>query len=154
MREPCIVRWPGQVPAGAECREVATIMDLLPTFARLAGTEAPKDRIIDGKDIWPLLAGEAGAKSPYDAFFYHTAQGQLAAVRQGKWKLHVVAPGGRPQTKGAPQEKAPLLFDLLTDIGETKNVAGEHPDIVARLTDIFRRFDADLQAHLRPPGSV
>jgi len=154
MREPCIVRWPGQVPPGTLCPEVATIMDLLPTFARLAGTKPPKDRIIDGKDIWPLLSGEPGAKSPYDAFFYHTARGQLAAVRQGKWKLHLVAPGWRRRGKGTPPGKPPLLYDLSTDIGETKNVADAHPDVVKRLTELFHSFDAEMKAHLRPPGRV
>ena len=95
MREPCLMRWPGKIPAGTVCSEVATIMDLLPTLAHLAGAKVPTDRVIDGKDIRPLITAQPGAKTPYEAFFYHTAQGQLAAVRSGKWKLHVKVPRPR-----------------------------------------------------------
>ena len=154
MREPCIMRWPGRIPAGTVCSELATIMDLLPTIARLAGTKPPSDRVIDGKDIWPLLSGQPGAKSPYQAFFYHTARGQLAAVRSGKWKFHIVAPPQR-RRRGQPAQrplKPPLLYDLSSDIGETKNVAAEHPDVVERLTALLKDFDAELRAHSRPVG--
>ena len=155
MREPCVMRWPGKIPAGSTCSEIATIMDLLPTLAGLAGAKAPTDRVIDGKDIWPLLAGKAGARSPYEAFYYHTAQGQLAAVRCGKWKLHLVAPRRR-RKKGepAPKPTGSLLFDLSADINEAKSVAADHPDVVKRLTDLLARFDAELKAHMRQPGRV
>jgi arylsulfatase A len=89
MREPCIMRWPGKIPAGKTCREMAWSMDLLPTIARLAGTNAPADRIIDGKDIWPLMSGRPGAKTPHEAYYYFWDRG-LEAVRSGKWKLHLV----------------------------------------------------------------
>ena len=55
MREPTVIRWPGKIPAGVVNDEVMTAMDLLPTFAKLAGAELPADRVIDGKDIWPVL---------------------------------------------------------------------------------------------------
>jgi len=155
MREPCIMRWPGQIPAGAVCSELATIMDLLPTIAKLAGTHAPTDRVIDGKDIWPLMAGEPGARTPYEAFFYHTAQGQLAGVRSGAWKLLLNAPAAR-RKKGEPPPKdaGPLLFDLAKDIGESHNVADQHPEVVQRLTALLERFDAELKAHTRPVGQA
>ena len=161
MREPCIMRWPGKVPAGSTCGELATIMDLLPTLAKLAGTAAPTDRVIDGKDIAPLIAGTAGAKSPHEAFFYHTAQGQLAAVRCGKWKLHLKPPQprrrpkkGQPQPRQKPPAPGAQLYDLSADIGETTNVAAKNPDVVKRLTGLLERFDAELKANLRPPGMV
>ncbi|MHC4354012.1 MAG: sulfatase family protein [Planctomycetota bacterium] len=66
MREPCVMRWPGKIPAGGKCDELTSTLDLLPTLAKLAGTKAPDDRIIDGKDIWPLMAGTKGAKSVRD----------------------------------------------------------------------------------------
>jgi arylsulfatase A-like enzyme len=62
------MRWPGRIPAGQVTAEVASNMDLLPTLAKLAGTRAPIDRVIDGADIWPIVAGEAGAKSPHEDF--------------------------------------------------------------------------------------
>jgi arylsulfatase A-like enzyme len=153
MREPCLMRWPGKIPAGAVCSELATIMDLLPTIAKLAGTQAPTDRVIDGKDIWSLMAGQPGAKTPYEAFFYHTARGQLVGVRSGTWKLHLKGPTPR-RKKGEPppKEAGPLLFDLAKDIGESSNVAGQHPEVVQRLTGLLERFDAELKAHSRPVG--
>lgn len=63
-----------------------TAMDLLPTFAKLAGAQIPSDRVIDGKDIWPVLAHNQ--KSPHQAFFYHRGE-TLLAVRSGNWKLHI-----------------------------------------------------------------
>ena len=159
MREPCIMRWPGRIPAGAVCKELATIMDLMPTIAGLAGTQAPTDRVIDGKDIWTLMAGKPGARTPHEAFFYHTSQGQLAAVRSGTWKLHLSPPQPRRkpekgQTKPKPQPPGPQLYDLSTDIGEKTDVADKHPDVVERLTELLRRFDEELKAHTRPPGEV
>ena len=72
MREPTIAWWPGQIPAGTASDGITSMMDVLPTFVKLAGGTVPTDHVIDGKDIWPLLAGEAGAKSSaYEAFFYY-----------------------------------------------------------------------------------
>ena len=69
MREPCIMRWPGRIPAGFSCHELATAMDLFPTLGTLAGASLPTDRIIDGKDIFPLMAGMPDARSPHNAFY-------------------------------------------------------------------------------------
>jgi len=142
MRVPCIVRWPSRVRAGATCDELCTTMDLLPTFARLGGTGIlPVPR--DGKDIWPLLSGEDGAKSPYDAFFYYYL-GQLQAVRSGHWKLYLpldkkwVSFGG--QTRPAPAE----LYDLKADIGEKSHLAAQQPDVVARLLAFAGQARDDL----------
>jgi arylsulfatase A len=153
MREPCIMRWPGKIPAGSVCSELATIMDLLPTLAGLAGAKPPTDRVIDGKDIWPLLSSKPGAKSPHEAFFYHTAQGQLAGVRVGKWKFHLKPPGPR-RKRGEPRPPtpAPQLYDLSSDIGEKTDVAAENPDVVKRLKEVLEKFDAELKANSRPVG--
>ncbi len=98
-RVPAIVRWPGRVPAGTVTPLLATGMDFLPTFARLAGATLPTDRVLDGHDISSLLTGEQTvANSPYERFFYYRS-GELQAVRSGKWKLHV--PHGYPSIHGA-----------------------------------------------------
>lgn len=132
MRVPCIVWWPGTVPAGATCAELTTMMDWLPTLAHLAGGAAPTDRVIDGKDIWPLLAGAEGAKTPHGAFYYYHAT-ELQAVRSGDWKLYV---GGA--------EAPPRLFDVRIDPGETRDLAGETPEVVARLEKIADVARVDL----------
>ena len=151
QRVPFIVRWPGKVPAGKECDELAVTFDLLPTFAKLAGGEAPKDRKIDGKDIRPLLLGTEGAKTPHEAFFYYFRD-RLQAVRSGKWKLHVEGetPGRGRLPKGA---KPPArLFDLSGDIREEKDVAGAHPDVVKKLETFAAAARADL-GHGKQKGS-
>jgi arylsulfatase A len=152
QREPTIVRWPGHVPAGRVCHEQATTMDMLPTIAALAGAKLP-DHKIDGKDIWPLLSGQTGAKSPHDAFFYYRAWA-LEAVRSGRWKLHFPhgygTLNGRPGGTGgipAKYEQAKIglaLFDLENDIGEQHNVADEHPDVVKHLEQLAEDMRRDL----------
>ena len=142
FRMPCVAWWPGKIPAGATSDEVTTMMDLLPTFVQLAGGKLPTDRVIDGKDIWPILAGRKGAKSPHEAFFYYYMT-QLHAVRAGKWKLHLpleqklVRPG-----RHRPGELA--LYDLQNDIGEKTNLANEHPEVVARLLKYAEKACEDL----------
>ena len=86
VRVPTVVRWPTRIPENTECNEPATIMDLMPTFARLAGATLPSDRKIDGRDILPLLLGKPGAESPHHALYYY-AFTHLQAVRSGKWKI-------------------------------------------------------------------
>ena len=142
MREPTIMRWPGKIPAGKVCSEVASTIDLLSTFAALAGGQKPTDRVIDGKDIRPLLLAKSGAKSPHEGFYYYRGNA-LQAVRSGKWKLRASGRGKKP---------AGELYDLAADIGEKKNVAAEHPEIVKRLKDMMDKFDKELKANVRPVG--
>ncbi len=158
MRVPCVMRWPGKVPAGKTCKELATIMDLLPTFAGLAGGKPPSGRIIDGKDIWPLLEGQADAKSPHSAFYYYQVK-NLRAVRSGKWKLHL--PYSRTQRgKKAPQEVPARLYDLEADPGETADLKEKHPEVVQRLLGLAEKAREDLGdgdqpgKNQRPAGSV
>jgi arylsulfatase A-like enzyme len=146
MRLPCIARYPGRIPAGEVSSEVAATIDLMPTFAELAGARMPDDRVIDGRSIWPLLSGKPGAASPHDAYFYRTA-----AVREGKWKLHQSA---RSTVKEQPAGEVPQLYDLSTDISEKHNVAADHPEIVERLTRLLEDHKAELAANRRPIGKL
>ena len=124
MRVPGIVRWPGMVAPGRTTTELATSMDLFPTFAALAGADVPADRTIDGRDIRPLLF-DAEATSPHDAFLYYLMN-DLEAVRAGRWKLHVAKHG----------EPVLHLYDLEADREEAHDVHDRHPDVVARLETI------------------
>lgn len=150
MREPCVVRWPGHVPAGSICDEVSSTIDLLPTFAALAGADVPNDRIIDGKDIWPLLSAASGARSPHEAFFYYF-RSQLQCVRSGKWKLHLGGKRAKP---------SPRLYDLDADIAEKNDVAADNPNVVKRLLALAEKARKDLGdgeragTHQRPAGHV
>ncbi len=151
QRVPCIARWPGRIPSGGVCSEITTAMDFLPTFAALAGTLPPSDRIIDGKDIQRLLFGKPNARSGYEAFFYHH-RGKLEAVRSGDWKLHVLK----------DTEQILELYNLRDDIGETSNVASEHREIVEKLKamldgcrqDIGDRATGASGSNRRPIGTV
>jgi arylsulfatase A-like enzyme len=169
LREPCIMRWPGHIPAGTVCHELAATMDLLPTFARLAGAEVPRDRIIDGRDIWPLMSGQPGAKTPHEAYFYYWSK-HLQAVRSGKWKLHLAHNYDQPNPPGqdgkpgkyAKREISVALFDLETDVGETNDLASQHPEVVARLQALAKKCREDLGdsatgqegKNVRPPGRL
>jgi len=152
MREPCLIRWPGQIPAGRVCDEVSGTIDILPTFAHLTGGKVPTDRVIDGKNIWPLLAGTPGAVSPHEAYYYYQKD-QLQAVRAGQWKLF---PAMETKIKnwGKPDLNQPLqLYDLDADIAESKNLAAEHPEVVARLTALMDKMRAEL-GDWKQPGKA
>jgi len=138
MREPTIMRWPGMIPAGAVCSEMCATIDILPTLAGLAGAAVPTDRVIDGLDIWTLMSGQPGAKTPHEYFFFYN-RNELQAVRAGQWKLRRV------------KDKVEL-YNLEADISEKNNAAADHPDRVERLTKVMHDFDQDLRANIRPPG--
>jgi arylsulfatase A len=135
VRVPAIAWWPGRIPAGSASQHITTMMDVLPTFAKLAGAPLPTDRKLDGIDVWTVLS-ENPAKPPRDSFLYFRGL-NLEAVRVGPWKLHL-----------AKHE----LYQLETDIGEANNVADQHPDIVRRLEAIAAANDSDLGRDGLGPG--
>lgn len=134
QRVPCIMWWPGQVPAGTTCDELATTMDLLPTFAALAGSDIPDTRLIDGQNIQSLWTGRKGSKSPLVAFYYYDGP-QLQAVRSGRWKLYLPLEAWRGQQPPNPDLvlNEPALYDVVLDPGESRDLAKEHPAIVRQL---------------------
>ncbi len=151
-RVPTVMRWPGKIPPGTVCKTPAMTIDLLPTIAHLVGAKLPNHKI-DGKNIWPLIAGEPGAISPQEAYYFYYGS-QLQAVRMGRWKLHFPhgyrtlkgRPGGTGGTP-VPYEQAKIglaLFDMEKDPGETTDVAAEHPDIVEKIKALAERMRADL----------
>jgi arylsulfatase A-like enzyme len=139
MREPAIFWWPGTIPANTSCDEITSSMDVMPTIAKLAGGEIPKDRKIDGKNIGPLLIGEKGAKTLYKAFFYYK-EDKMEAVRSGEWKLTI---------RG-------LLYNLKNDIGEQHDVAKDNLEVVEQLSRYIAEMKNDLDKleNCRPPGIV
>lgn len=151
-RVPFLARWPGRIPADSTCSEPAMTIDILPTVARLIGAPLP-NRPIDGKDIWPLLAGEAEAKSPHEAYYFYWGH-NLHAVRSGQWKLHLpheyrTLNGRAGGTGGIPVKYDTgnidlALFDLNSDHSELIDVAGQHPDVVARLQTLAEAIQKEL----------
>ncbi len=130
-RVPCIVRWPGKVPADRLSDAIFATIDFMPTFARLAGFEVPDDRVIDGVDQTELLLGKSkeGAR---DTFLYNNN-----AVRKGRWKYlraeHKV-PG---YARDKEREQVEELYDLEADIGERNNLAAQHPEKVRELKKLM-----------------
>jgi arylsulfatase A-like enzyme len=126
LRVPMIARWPGKIAPGRVSDHLCYFPDVLPTLAELAGTRAPKD--IDGISLVPELLGAeaAGREQPRHKYLYWELRGQTA-VRMGHWKAV------RPR-KGADWE----LYDLRTDLGEQKDVAGAHAEVLATMTAFAR----------------
>ncbi|MCG3179800.1 MAG: Arylsulfatase [Phycisphaerae bacterium] len=141
QRVPCVMRWPGTIPAGKTCSEVASAMDFYVTFAALAGAKLPDDRVIDGKDILPLLRAEPGAASPYAecGFFYDNKN--FKPVRRGKWKYSGVWKDDR-------------LYDLSTPEQEKKDVAKDNPKLVAELKALSEAKWKEMAEHFRPIGDL
>ncbi len=123
FRSPCLWWWPDTLPAGTVCSEVVTALDIMPTFATLAGADVPTDRGIDGHDVWPVLRD--GAPSPTEAFFYYS-RGRLEAVRWRHYKRVYDVPQRNPAIGAA-------LYDLQADVSETTDVSAQHPEVVTRI---------------------
>lgn len=171
VRVPTLMWWPGKIPGGTECTQLASTIDLLPTIAKLLGAKLP-EQPIDGKDISDLLFDKEGARSPHTSFPYYYSPHELRAVRDDRWKLMLPHQsrtlGGKPAGKdGVPgpyqQEKVELsLYDLDQDVGEQHNVANEYPAEVQRLLEQAEYWRTELGdsltkrqgAKVRPAGRL
>ena len=162
MCVPAVFRWPGRIPAGHEIAEVASILDILPTVAALAGVAPPRDKVIDGGSLRGLLEGRSSGLG--ERLFCYYFGDQLQAVRQGRWKLVRKLDEYPPYPTSlwfVNNEKlfqaqhrlqaAPELYDLGQDIGEKNNVAGQFADVVRKLEKLAEEFDAGLQRDKQPP---
>jgi arylsulfatase A len=145
VRVGAVAWWPGHIPAGTVSDEVVAGFDLFTTFALLGGAEIPTDRVIDGKDILPILFGEPGARSPHEAFYYYQGE-RLVAVRSGRWKLMMGNPQGLSRVEKRWAEELPpeSLFDLEADPGEMVNVLDEHPGVAEFLRALAERARDDI----------
>jgi len=135
-RLPCIVRWPGKVPAGRVCDAIFATIDFMPTFANLAGFAVPDDRRIDGIDQTNLLFGQRDTGRKH---FYF----QDAGVRKGKWKyLKADASFYRyaiDDDRGSVEE----LYDLETDLGERNNLAAKYPDKLSEMRELMKTIEGN-----------
>jgi arylsulfatase A-like enzyme len=136
---------PGRIPAGTECDQLATTLDLLPTIAALTDSELPKDRKIDGVDISSLLA-DPTAESPRKEFLYYHKRGYVEGIRQGDWKL---LKKNERTKKGEPIVERILLFDLSKDIGEQQNMAKDKPGRVKAMRQRMIELDAEVEQNAR-----
>lgn len=132
IRVPCIMRWPAKITADTTCQEMSTAMDFLPTLSALAGIDIPQDRIIDGKNIQPLMTDDS-ARSEMKYFAYYFMD-QLEAVRVGDWKLHF------RKHQGNISE----LYNLRDDVSESNDVYDQNPNIVAELSAVAENIRQDI----------
>jgi arylsulfatase A-like enzyme len=169
IRVPFVARWPGRIPAGARTSIPAMTIDLLPTLAGLAGATISTDRIIDGRDLWPVLSGRKNAAAPHDALYFYWGQ-ELHAVRRGKWKLHLPHPYQSLDAAGSDglpgkyvrRDIELSLYDLEADPREARNLAAGNPAVVAELMKYVERAREDLGdtlvnrtgKNVRPAGKI
>lgn len=149
IREPTVMWWPGTIPAGKVCHEVAGTIDMLPTLAGLCGGKLP-DAKIDGKDIKPLMLGQSGAKSPHENYVLMHG---LGTVRSGPWKFYPwrEKTSGKDAVAGRTASKNPVqLYNVVEDIGERKNLAAKHPDLVTRFQAAYTAHVKEIEANRRP----
>jgi arylsulfatase A len=133
MRVPCIIRWPKQIPSGKTSSVVHTTIDIFPTLAAITKAKLPEVEL-DGKNALAVWKGKRHAKTTQEYFFYvYDAQ----AVRWGDWKYHK---NQRFTTTNSDKKiESPALFNLKEDIGETKNVIEQYPEIAARLAEVLEK---------------
>lgn len=169
VRVPCLMRWPGVIPAGTTCHELASTIDLLPTIAKVVGAPLP-DHPIDGLDIGPLMRNEPGARTPHPVYYYYWGNA-LEAIRSGPWKLHFPheyrSLTGTPGDDGRPGgytvgKTGPALYNLSWDVGETDDVQGQFPEVRKQLEELAEAARAELGdsaqqrkgTGLRPPAQL
>lgn len=173
-RVPMIARWPGKIPAGRVNKELAVMMDLFATVLAATATKMPDDRVLDGHDLMPILAGDG--PSPHDFVFGHQGP-KLVTIRDARWKLHLLPsremnlkPGADgkwldprqpdgvtilapfeqynldapPGLKTGVEGAAGLLFDLQADPGEQVDVASMHPNEVKRLRAAYDAMNKNV----------
>ena len=163
-----IMKWPGKIPAGTTTDTMMMTIDVLPTVAHVIDAKLPEQKI-DGMNCWPIVAGESEAKNPHDfyAFYYEKNQLQAITSADGRWKLQLPhryrtlngvtekATGGIPVLYKQETVKEPELYDLYTDISESKNLAAQNPGKVAELQKHAETIRAELGDSLKnlPEGS-
>lgn len=171
QREPCIIKFPGQIEAGQVSDVPMMAIDILPTIAHITGAKMPK-RKIDGENAWDLLTGKSDS-SPQEAYFFYYHKNELHGVRYGKWKLYFphtyrTLNGRKGGRNGLPVDyeynaiDSIELYDLSNDEGEQKDVADEFPEVVSQIKTLATEMREELGDALtdtsgtgnRPPGSV
>jgi arylsulfatase A-like enzyme len=130
IRVPLLVRWPGTIPAGQVCDEVGWFADFLPTAAELIGMKTPV--VLDGVSLVPTLRNPRHKLSERPLYWEFHERNFQQAVRLGSWK-------GIRTAKDGPLE----LYDVVRDIGEERNVAADHPEVVARIEKLIKESRTD-----------
>ena len=154
VRVPCVMRWPGRIPAGTVCREPMMTIDVLPTVAEFIDAPLPERRI-DGRSAVGLVTDAPGAVSPQDVYYFYYHDNHLEGLRSGRWKLHYPHGYRSMRNREAGKDGIPgpynysvrtdlELYDLETDPGETTDVKARYPQVMERLLAMGDAARADL----------
>ncbi len=144
LRSPLIARWPGVIPPATVSDALSVNFDIYATCLAAAGIPLPTDRIVDGKDLLPVLTGEAS--SLHDTFYYYKGQ-RLVGVRHRNWKYlrrHMTDNGGY-----AGLSQGPFLFNLDTDPNESYDMTESEPEVAASLAHMLESWEAEMQRNVR-----
>jgi arylsulfatase len=155
-RVPCVMRWPGKIPAGTESSQMLMTIDLFPTIAKLVGADLPQ-HAIDGLDVWPIVKGQSGASNPHAAYWFYYEVNELQAVvsGDGRWKLALPhryrtlngkpgGIGGLPVAYEHRRLEKAELYDLVNDVSELRDVSARYPGMVAMLQAEAEKARAEL----------
>jgi arylsulfatase A-like enzyme len=136
-----MLKWPDRIPAGKRYDGLVSSMDLAATFLAAANVPAPTDRPLDGVNLLPFLSGTQNGE-PHDWLAWAADQGRGVdtALRRGDWKIVQLETG-----KQGPDPVAWELYHLTEDIGETRNLAAEHPDRVKEMAALFQQWRAQMK---------
>jgi arylsulfatase A-like enzyme len=145
-RIPFMVRWPGRVKPGSTSDQLLCLTDFMATCAEMLGTKLPEDAGEDSVSFLPVLLGRAD-RPLREAVVHHSVNGSFA-IRQGDWKLALCPDSGgwsapRPGTEAAKKLPAVQLYNVREDIGESRNLQDQQPEIVARLTRLLEEYIAN-----------
>lgn len=140
QRVPAIMVWPGKIPANSANSTMLTSMDLMPTLSKIAGANIPDKIVMDGIDISEVLMNPNSIQLADRPFFYYARNGDVEAIRLGKWKLHI----GKSIGWNSENEFPLSLYNLETDISESDNVADNYPEVIKELHAVILKFDASI----------
>lgn len=142
MRVPALAWWPGTIPAGTVNTAVTSTMDLFPTALSLAELSLPDDRVIDGRNLLPMLTGASNQEVREAYFFYRGTT--LYAIRKGPWKAHFITEWEYTSDNQRTEHDPPRLYHLDHDPSEQYDVAEEHPEVIADILAEVERHRANL----------
>ena len=150
LRAPFMIRWPGEVPAGRVSNEIVHVTDLYPTLARVAGSQVPGDRPLDGVDQLDFFRGRR-EKSAREGFVYYIKQ-ELRAVKWRDWKMHFI---WEPEPNSGPNHlETPWIFNVVQDPKEETDVGNSHSWVRRPLRLLAHEFQEDLKRNPPiPPGA-
>ena len=149
-RVPCIIRWPGMIPAGRESDKLTTAIDLLPSLSHACGIELKKVSKnipkLDGFNVWGTLSGKS-TQHPRTNMLYWQGWAVPQAIRVGDWKLYF------DQVKEIQgSNKGPILIDLSKDPAEQKNLSAQHPDKVKKMKTLAGNLLKEIEENAIPLG--